>query len=531
LANHLLFAMSSSSSSANDKDKEDLDIFLTTIESKLRGPFSSLDLAKSVTTSALRGSLTPPQYLQNLNLVLLRTDKVSQLRILIGLLGLDPEPQIDEQLVNILETAQQNSDEPWVRTIAGLIQGILFKDEEDSSRKSCRGEVAEELLTKTCEDICQRILKIHQMSKKEDACQPDLNAYFVPYRYSLISANLLQETKIHELGNPHFQVNQDAAILKIDEQLEAQRAKEAQEHASLPFRQGNASASSTNNSSTATGSNLPPGFKPTNLVQKAKPSSSMFVTRPNLAAKKAQLANRAKLMRRKGGAQSLLSGTNYKSHTASGAVADKTADAGPTKLMVASRTEPTTRAAAVPRGRFSSGKSKMKMLDVDTVSNLHQQTMQRKQEEALSKISKKRRIMEAAKQQGLKKTKHEQTPPEQQQQQESNSPRKPKAAPSTEAPPAPQAQAPTPHQQQSEQEWKVLLRERSNKLSDEDRSRVQQFFENQYNPTSEQPIHKMKLHEQRTVDSTTGKNIKETFYLELDYQKNTSKQSKKIKRY
>jgi hypothetical protein len=257
----------------------------------------------------------------------------------------------------------------------------------------------------------------------------------------------------------------------------------------------------------------------------------MFVTRPNPAAKKAQLANRAKLMRRKGGAQSLLSGTNYKSHTASGAVADKTADAGPTKLMVASRTEPTTRAAAVPRGRFSSGKSKMKMLDVDTVSNLHQQTMQRKQEEALSKISKKRRIMEAAKQRGLKKTKHEQTPPEQQQQQESNSPRKPKAAPSTEAPPAPQAQAPTPHQQQSEQEWKVLLRERSNKLSDEDRSRVQQFFENQYNPTSEQPIYKMKLHEQRTVDSTTGKNIKETFYLELDYQKNTSKQSKKIKRY
>jgi hypothetical protein len=526
--------MSSSSSGANDKDKEDLDIFLTTIESKLRGPFSSLDLAKSVTTSALRGSLTPPQYLQNLNLVLLRTDKVSQLRILIGLLGLDPEPQIDEQLVNILETAQQKSDEPWVRTIAGLIQGILFKDEEDSSRKSCRGEVAEELLSKTCEDICQNILKIHQMSKKEDGCQPDLNAYFVPYRYSLISANLLQQTKIHEFGNPHFQVNQDAAILKIDEELEAQRAKEAQVHAPLQFRQqGNASASSTNDSSTATGSNLPPGYKPTNLVEKAKRSTSMFVTRPNPAAKKAQLSNRAKLMRRKGGAQSLLSGTDYKSHTTSGAVADKTADAGPPKSMEASRTEPTTRAAAVPRGRFSSGKSKMKMLDVDTVSSLHQQTMQRKQEEALSKISKKRRIMEAAKQQGLKKTKLEQTPPEQQQQQqpESSSPKKPQAAPATDAPPAPQAQAPATQQQQSEQEWRVLLRERSNKLSDDDRSRVQEFFENQFDPTSEQPIYKMKLHEQRTMDSTTGKNIKETFYLELDYQNNTSKQSKKIKRY
>jgi hypothetical protein len=82
-----------------------------------------------------------------------------------------------------------------------------------------------------------------------------------------------------------------------------------------------------------------------------------------------------------------------------------------------------------------------------------------------------------------------------------------------------------------DEEWKVLLKERSNKLSEEDRVRVQQFFEAHHNPTPAQPVYKMKLHEQRTNDPKTGQAIKETFYLELDYSTFTSKQSKKVKRY
>jgi hypothetical protein len=44
-------------------------------------------------------------------------------------------------------------------------------------------------------------------------------------------------------------------------------------------------------------------------------------------------------------------------------------------------------------------------------------------------------------------------------------------------------------------------------------------------------VYKMKLHEQRTNDLESGQAIKETFYLELDYNSFTSKQSKKVKRY
>lgn len=83
----------------------------------------------------------------------------------------------------------------------------------------------------------------------------------------------------------------------------------------------------------------------------------------------------------------------------------------------------------------------------------------------------------------------------------------------------------------SNQDWQVILKERSNKLSEEDRLRVEQFFTNRYNPTPNEPIHKMKLHEERTTDPATGQAMKETYYLELDYNSFTSKQSKKIKRY
>ena len=76
-----------------------------------------------------------------------------------------------------------------------------------------------------------------------------------------------------------------------------------------------------------------------------------------------------------------------------------------------------------------------------------------------------------------------------------------------------------------------FLQEKSNKLSDEDRTRIEQFFTMRHNPTPDQNVYKMKLHEERTTDPATGQDIKETFYLELDYNSFTSKQSKKTKRY
>jgi hypothetical protein len=83
----------------------------------------------------------------------------------------------------------------------------------------------------------------------------------------------------------------------------------------------------------------------------------------------------------------------------------------------------------------------------------------------------------------------------------------------------------------SSEGWQQILQRQSNKLSAEDRSRIEQFFTDHHNPTPEQTLVKMKLHEERTEDPETGQQMKETYYLELDYATFTSKKSKKTKRY
>ena len=109
------------------ESQEDLDLFLTGVESKLRGPFSSLDLAKAISNTALRGSHTPKEYLQLISKVLSRTDKVIQLRILIGLLGLDASNETNEEIYGVLQQAQDATlHEEWVRTVSGLIQGCVI---------------------------------------------------------------------------------------------------------------------------------------------------------------------------------------------------------------------------------------------------------------------------------------------------------------------------------------------------------------------------------------------------------------------
>ncbi len=80
------------------------------------------------------------------------------------------------------------------------------------------------------------------------------------------------------------------------------------------------------------------------------------------------------------------------------------------------------------------------------------------------------------------------------------------------------------------QSWQSLLVS-SNKLSPDDRLRVEQFFTTnpRYNPTPNMNVYKMKLHESRTDDQLTNQTIKETLYLELDYGTGTYKLSRKKK--
>ena len=102
----------------------------------------------------------------------------------------------------------------------------------------------------------------------------------------------------------------------------------------------------------------------------------------------------------------------------------------------------------------------------------------------------------------------------------------------------PQPQQPQPqhqvqyHQQPLDhnQDWHLLL-QRSNKLTSEDRMRVEQFFTTnpRFNPTPDISKTKLKLHESRTVDPNTNQSIKETLYLELDYETGAYKMSRKKK--
>ena len=170
-----------------------LDSFLTTLESKLRGPFSSLDLAKGVSTAALRqssqiGSSAPGdnakdparEYLQNLSSVFNRTNKVIQCRMLIGLLGLNDMRTIKNdtssgtnandgtksqyltpEILRILHKTQGSEHEEWVRTTSGLIEGVMFRtrdgDENGNTRESCRGEEAAKVIRETGTEVCEKV--------------------------------------------------------------------------------------------------------------------------------------------------------------------------------------------------------------------------------------------------------------------------------------------------------------------------------------------------------------------------------------
>ena len=186
--------------------------------------------------------------------------------------------------------------------------------------------------------------------------------------------------------------------------------------------------------------------------------------------------------------------------------------------------------------KLANNKSKMKMIDVTEVQGLNKEHKQREvklakeESKEVKMLARKRKIMEAAAEKGLvvlpKIRKLEESA-------QKGKPviKKPQQPAATGAPASDAANNNAGGDDDSNQEWQVILNERSNKLSPEDRSRVEQFFTNRYNPTPDQPVYKMKLHEERTTDPKTGQAMKNTFYLELDYATFTSKQSKKTKRY
>ena len=117
--------------------------------------------------------------------VIFWTDKVIQMQILIGLLGLDPLLDTTDESYHMLQFTQNKLTKDWVKVILGLIQGIMFQDH--GSCKSRQGEDAKTLLSKTCTNICERVEQF------QNSCDPsqDMNAWLLPYCYNLVSWNLL----------------------------------------------------------------------------------------------------------------------------------------------------------------------------------------------------------------------------------------------------------------------------------------------------------------------------------------------------
>jgi hypothetical protein len=270
--------------SSKKPSKDDLDRHLTMLESKLRGPYSSLDIAKIISTKSLRGNLSAKEFLRNIAHVLDRADKMTQLRALVGLLGLEPDVEADEEVYQILTQAQDSPPyEEWVRVIAGLVRGILFVDDDgEGSRESCRGEESSELLDRTCKEIVAQTRQLEQETEKEDPkglLSSDMYPLFVSYRYFLLGPELLDRVIPEAKQNPHFQFDTTAEILHFDDNLERQKAEESKDHELMSTKPA---AAATVAKASGDPKAILPGFSETIKKAPAKvvtnrPKASMFM--------------------------------------------------------------------------------------------------------------------------------------------------------------------------------------------------------------------------------------------------------------
>lgn len=557
----------SSQDQTSSPRKEDLDAFLIGVESKLRGPFSSLDLTKAVAASALRSSSSPREYLQTIARVLPRMDKVVKLRVLVGLLGLEPSEDTDDVVYDILTQAQESPlHEEWVRVVAGLCRGVMFA--EDGTRESCRGEEFQSLLEKTCQDILGRVNDDSNGTQESH----DMDPLFAPYYYSLLDEEELKKALPECLENPHFQVNKNASILQVDEKLEqAKVQEEGREHAQQVSRRP-ANASGTQNGTSSSSKSPPvvmPGMRSIGSTgsTKAKPKapvkkSSMFLqakkptasgTGGRLGQQTAGARKTALHSRKPGGVRALL---------AKGRRPGMGAGAAAGAAGGASSTGSSGRAM-----KYGNNRSKMKMIDVTEVQGLAKEHKERVEADTREQkmSSKKRKILEAAAAKGLVAKSKKSKPTDDgsasipvndarvngPQEAQGMNPAPAASAPSeklqgtatapqagpsaaAQAAPAsvpirPEAVPPPVAPTAGNQDWRQLL-DKSNKLSVDDRIRVQAFFTDRFNPTPDVPVYKMKLHEEKTIDPATKGTVKETLYLELDYTTFGFKKLRKIKK-
>ena len=168
------------------------------------------------------------------------------------------------------------------------------------------------------------------------------------------------------------------------------------------------------------------------------------------------------------------------------------------------------------------GRSKMMMIDSAEVAKLNKEKKAAEDAAQISGKSRKRKIMEAAAaEEAAKRSK-------------SMAGIAAPSSPAMSAAAAPAAPIPPvvamPASSAPDAAVPDGLLSKSNKLSSADRSRVERFFSDRFNPTPDQMTYKMKINEERSTDAETGQSIKETLYLELDYSTFGYKKTRKIKK-
>lgn len=224
-------------------DKESFLLVAAQIESRLRNPFTSLDLA-----STIEREVDPISFLRNLDWFLFdptstdhtKMDKLVKLRILIALLGLDRMAMAwkgtnrantsdeegrtgssgDSIVWNMVTNAlQAPDDEEWTRMVAGIVKGKLFYcDDEDNDRTEYRA-----LLQKNNERIIQQTIPSFTTSKP---CPETY--YYAPIRYHLLDPPILQQcfSELYDHNQYHFTPNLDCDLLLLDSRAEQMRAAE-----------------------------------------------------------------------------------------------------------------------------------------------------------------------------------------------------------------------------------------------------------------------------------------------------------------
>lgn len=588
---------------------EDLDAFLVLIESRLRADWTSPDLSRiiasqgtssrgtgnALTTLPSGNPSSPSKFLRLIKKVFHSAAKPIKLRALMSVLGLESDravlssssssltestligasshvmsqdesdvdldgKKMDKIIWQLLQKAE-NDDEMWVRVVAGILRGMMFKSSSENANNekveavnhyentTCRGKTAEEELTKITNEIMQSVrdtakeanANLQDAKKSHNEASvlvgKDCCPSFAPMRYSLLSADTIRSVLPEADNNLHFKANMEASIFKVDAEIEEKRAEEESKETNI--QKPTNLTSVKNNISSDKASAV--GRRPVNGNPAASNGSGNRADLAMLTGRggRGRFANgvgRGGRGGRDSGASLFRPSNGLAGRGSRGRGAPLAGRSG-TLSRLAGTGRATAAAGKAPLARRVPGSkqallnssargtgddsSKMKMIDVSEVQGLNR--AQQVREQLTTKEARKRKLMEDAKASGLRKEKKVSVP----------------TAIKAGNDGGAATGATTNNNNGTQSSWESLL-EKSNKLSDDDRQNIRQFFEQRtLNPTSqlvrpegtdESGVWRCKLNEDKTTDPQTGELVKETLYLDLDFNTLGYKKTRKIKK-